>query len=60
MNGEEFILSFLEPSSTDYQLETLVREHSPDCYTVVYAVDDAESLSNSFWWIFKILIFYSS
>merc|ERR1712083_374223 len=44
VNGEESILGFLEPSSPTYRLEQLVQDHSPDCYVVVYAVDDTESL----------------
>jgi len=44
VNGQESILGFLEPAVVDYRLEELVAEHSPDCYCLVYAVDDSESL----------------
>lgn len=44
VNGEESILGFLEPSSPTYRLDQLAADHSPDCYVVVYAVDDTESL----------------
>lgn len=42
VNDEESILSFIEPAVCDYPLERLVGDHIPDCYLVVYAVDDRQ------------------
>jgi len=44
VNGTETQLSLIECSSvTDQRIVELAEDHNPDCYVVVYAVDDRES-----------------
>ena len=43
VNNSETQMSVMEASVSDLSVCEMVEEHNPDCFVIVYAVDDAES-----------------
>ena len=43
VNNSETEMSVIEASVSDLSVCEMVEEHNPDCYVIVYAVDDIES-----------------
>ena len=50
VNNKETQMSVLEAAVSDLTISDMVEDHNPDCFVVVYAVDDLQSFGKDLAW----------
>ena len=50
VNNKETQISVLEAAVSDLTISDIVEDHNPDCFVVVYAVDDLHSFGKNVAW----------